>query len=93
MNKCLKVVIRAQFPADFLSDFVQKQAKKLNLEGTAQTMPGENHILLKVCGDVDDLDQFIDAVHKALLKHSLIDIEIEPFLRDKDYRNVFRILE
>jgi len=93
MYKCLKVTFSANFPEGFLSDFVQKHAKNLNLEGTVQVMSMNNKVRVVVCGPKDDVDQFIDLLHKGTPKYSPEDIEIEAYAKDKDYRGVFRVIE
>jgi len=93
MNKCLRVVFDSNVSDGFLHDVVQKNAKKLQLEGTVQHIAADNKIRIIVCGDKDGVDKFIDALHKGAGKASLDSIEIEPFLKDKDYRGVFRVIE
>lgn len=94
MNRCLRIVITAQFPDDFLQVFIQKNAKKLRLEGVAQLIdPKAKQVRIIVCGEGDALDEFVDAIHEGLARLVVRGIEIEPFLKDKDYREVFRIIE
>ncbi len=88
MNKCLKIMISGDIPKHFLRDVLQKNAKKLNLEGIVQAAQ-EGMFRIIVCGDKDAVDSFLDLLHKA----GIVDLEIEPFLKDKDYRGVFRIIE
>ena len=90
-KKCLRIVITAPVPNNFLQSFVQNHAKRLNLEGTAQEIAGKvKQIRINVCGLGEQLDEFIDALHSQLDPE---DIQIEPFLKDKDFRDVFRIIE
>jgi len=92
MKKCVKISFSGEFSADFLYTFIQKNAKNLSLEGTAQVVePAQCKII--VCGDKEAIDLFVDLLHKGSATASLEDIEIEPFLTDKDYRNVFRVIE
>lgn len=93
MNKCLRITFSASMPEGFLHDFVQKNAKKLNLEGVVQMLPAEQKVRVIVCGDKDIVDKFVDLLHKGTGKTLLNQIEIEPFLKDKDYRGVFRVIE
>jgi acylphosphatase len=93
MNKCLRITFSASVPEGFLHDFIQKNAKKLNLEGVVQMVPVENKIRVIVCGHKDQVDAFVDILHKGKGKTLLEQIEIEPFLKDKDYRGVFRVIE
>lgn len=94
MNKCLRIVLTADFPSNFLTSFIQKHAKKLDLEGTAQLDdPKEKRVKIIICGNADALDDFLDALYKGTKGFELHDLEIEPFLKDKDYRQVFRVIE
>lgn len=90
-KKCLRIIITAEVPTNFLQSVVHKNAQKLGLEGTAQLVVAENNqVRINVCGLPDQLDEFIDFFHSNL---ECEDIEIEPFLKDKDFRKVFRIIE
>ncbi len=94
MNKCLRILITAKFSDDLLQSFIQKSAKNLDLEGTAQIVDSkEKKVRISICGSAEALDQFIDMLHKGAKNFDLKDIEVEPFLKDKDYRSVFRIIE
>ncbi len=94
MNKCLRIKMIAQFPADLLNKFIQKQAKKCGLEGTAQIVNAKKkEVKITICGSTDGLDQFIDAIYTGIKGFELEELEIEPFLKDKDYRQVFRVIE
>lgn len=91
MNKCVRIICNIP-EGDFLHDIVQKQARKLGIEGTAQ-QSGTDKIKIIACGPKEAVDNFVDIMHKELNKQKIDDIEIEPFLKDKDYRAVFRIIE
>lgn len=91
MDKCLHIMLSGKFPPSFLHDFVQKNARKLAVEGTATVTDGG--IKIAVCGKKESVDSFVDLLHKGHA-HVVPDyVEIEPFLRDRDYRGVFRIIE
>ncbi|MDP3889009.1 MAG: acylphosphatase [bacterium] len=93
MNKCLRITITADFPEGFLYNFVQKSARKCNLEGVAQVVEEDRQVRIIICGSREDVDQFLDLLHKGPSKFVPENIEIEPFLKDKDYRGVFRVIE
>jgi len=94
MKRCLRITITAEFPKDFLQSCVKKNAKTLGLEGTAQMSASDgNTILINICGSSDMLEEFLDLFHKSVCQLDISEIEIEPFLKDKDYRDVFRIIE
>lgn len=87
-------MLTAKFSDDLLRSFIQKKAAGLGLEGTAQLVdPEAKKVSIAICGKPDDLDEFIDLMHKGAKNFELLDIEIEPFLKEKDYRAVFRIIE
>jgi acylphosphatase len=93
MKKCLKIVLSGDISPKLMVA-VQKEAKRLNLEGVAHVDKETGDVRIVVCGDKDDADGILDVLHKesAALKLD-ITIEVEPFLRDKDYRGVFRVIE
>lgn len=93
MHKCLKITFSGAIPEGFLHNFIQKEAKKLNLEGMVQVIATENRIKIIVCGHKDAVDDFVDVLHKGSEKTILEGIQIEPFLKDRDYRGVFRVIE
>jgi acylphosphatase len=92
MNKCLKITFTANFSDDFLQSFIQKQAKELDLEGIVQIIGPGRKVRIIACGVKEAVDQFVDTLQGSDVCH-LEDIEIEPFLKDKDYRGVFRVIE
>jgi len=93
MNKCLKITFPVACTLDFLRTFVQKHARDLDLEGIAQVVVAENSVIVLVCGPKDSVDQFVEILHKGTKKINISDITVEPFVKVKDYRGVFRIIE
>lgn len=92
VSKCIKITFTGKPKQDFLQKVIQKHAKTLQVEGLAQgSEDGQFKII--ACGDGEKIDSFVDMIHKESVKAILKDIEIEPFLKDKDYRGVFRIIE
>jgi acylphosphatase len=92
MKKCLKITFSGKCTPNFLESFIQKHAKNLLLEGTAQAIEDDQFKVI-VCGESEALDSFVDALHKGSASISLENIEVEPFLTTKDYRGVFRLIE
>lgn len=91
MNQCLKITFIIKIPKNFLHA-IQERAKDLGLEGTIQ-MPEDRLVLIKVCGGKEAVDSFVDILHKEFITKEAENIEIEPFLRERDYRGVFRVIE
>ena len=94
MYKCLRITFQGALPEGFLRDYVQKHAKKLSLEGTAQRISGDDKtVKIIACGAKDSVEGFLDVLYKGLAAVELETMEVEPFLREKDYRGVFRVIE
>lgn len=93
MRKCLKIMFAAAVPDGFLQKTIQKQARKLEIEGTAQVVASEGKIRIIVCGQMESIDALLDVIHKEVHKIGVQDVEVEPFLKDKNYRGVFRVIE
>lgn len=92
MNKCLRITLQIKVQEGFLEDFIQKHAKKFGIEGTAQVVD-KQIVKIVACGASEKIDQFIDAIYKGYKDQKPTVIEVEPFLKDKDYRGVFRLIE
>ena len=93
MNKCLRITFGGDAPDSFLTSFILKHARKLELEGTAQRVELGSQVRVVVCGDRANIDLFLDLLHKGTSSFSPEDVEVEPFLKDRDYRGVFRVIE
>ena len=52
-----------------------------------------NKARIVVCGPKEKVDEFLDIVHKGTAKYVPEEVEIEAFVKDKDYRGVFRVIE
>ena len=93
MNKCLRIAVVGDFSESFLQSFIKKSARKYDLEGSAQIVSSGKEIMIVVCGTKESIDSFLDVLHKGAAKNVPESIEVEPFLKSKDYRGVFRIIE
>lgn len=92
MIQCLKITFTMDPPKKSVHAIIQKKARELHLEGTVQLHEQKN-VKIKICGKKELVDEFIDHIHEALLKSSIEGIEIEPFIKERDYRGVFRVIE
>lgn len=90
MRKCLMIKITGTFQVDAYKSYVQKQANSLGIEGTVQS---DNDVLVVyACGLADKLDRLIDLLYKGVDKAKLKSLVEEPFITEKDFRGVFRII-
>lgn len=92
MKKCLKIGVGHKGSGGFVQE-IHKSGTKLGVEGTIQVVPGDQQMSIVVCGLKDQVDQFVDHVHKHAAKEGIMDISIEPYVKTKDYRGAFRIIE
>jgi acylphosphatase len=92
MNKCLKITLQIEVKDGMLQNFIQKNAKKYNIEGTVQAID-KHTVKIIICGSGEEMDEFVDSLYKGYKDIKPSVIEVEPFLKDKDYRGVFRLIE
>lgn len=92
MKKCLKITFISKKSEKLLYDFIQKHARKLEIEGTVQFVE-PNEIAIIACGTKENIDTFLDIIHQGFGSYIPEDVHVEPFLKDKDYRGMFRVLE
>ncbi len=92
MKKCLKITLVSKMLERWLRDSIQTAARKLDVEGTVQFVE-PNEIVIIACGSKDNIDGFLDNIHQGFGVNIPEDVLVEPFLKEKDYRGIFRILE
>jgi hypothetical protein len=89
--KCVRIVCTCKPSKSFAED-VHKFATKLQLEGVYQIIDVD-HVRIIASGVKDKIDLFIDVLYKLGSTMKPFAIEVEPFLKDKDYRGIFRIIQ
>jgi acylphosphatase len=92
MKKCLKITLVSKILGGGLRDSIQAAARKLDVEGTVQFVE-PNEIVIIACGSKANIDGFLDNIHEGFGINAPEDVLVEPFLKEKDYRGIFRILE
>ncbi len=92
MKQCLRISVYVQAYKDSFKDSIQKAAKKAGIEGTIQKV-NEKEITVFACGVKTHIDVFLDELHKKVAARELEYLDIEPFLKDRDFRGVFRVIE
>lgn len=91
MNKCLRLKCKGMLSELFYTK-IQKGATKYGIEGVVQ-MAALGIYDIIMCGHRSFVDDFLDLIHEELNNESIESIEVEPFIKDKDYRGVFRIIK
>jgi acylphosphatase len=74
-----------------LFEKIQKQARSCQLEGFIMASTPTT-IKMIACGVSADLDLFLDKIDEVIATLGGQEVAIDPFLKDKDYRGVFRIM-
>ena len=93
MNQCLRITF--EIPSEkneIIRALIHKEAGNFFLEGTVRVLPGAQ-LKVVACGNKDKMDLFLDVVLKEVARQKCDSLEIEPFLKDRDYRGVFRVIE
>ena len=91
MSRCIKMAFALDKPSEKFLQAIQKHARTFQIEGLLMAHPGEG---LKViaCGEGESIDAFLDALDEVVVKYGGQHISSDSFLKDKDYRGVFRIM-
>jgi hypothetical protein len=97
MRKCVKITITEFGDLDALYKVLKKKLSFDDLEGYAEpVLDDELHIV--VYGPKEAVDLFVGNLEDVLLaenenrKHDIVYF-FEPFLKDEDYRGVFRFVK
>jgi len=92
MNQCLRITCIVGRAREFLYNIVAQQAEKLDLEGVILPY-NDTSVRVVACGSKEKIEAFLDALHQTAAEKRVDSFEIEPFLKDRDYRGIFRVVE
>lgn len=92
MKKCVKLLFEIEDAQHVLESFIALQASLFKVEGIGQQI-SKGIIQLFVCGQEEQIDEFIDALYVGNSSVRLRNIKIETCSTDRSYRGVFRIVE
>jgi acylphosphatase len=93
MKKCLKITFSGLIPNNFLKKSIQQRAQALEVEGSVQQSIENKEIRIIACGTPEAIEEFLDIIHTETASIGIETIDVEPFIKDKEYRGVFRIIE
>jgi len=74
-----------------LKNLIQKNAQQLAIEGIGN-IQGPSKVKIVANGTNDAIDKFIDKLYDGYKGSRPTTIEVEPFIKDRDYRGVFRVI-
>lgn len=81
-----------QIKKGLLHDFIQAKAREQELEGYV-TLGAPSTVTIVALGTKENIDLFIDILHRESLTWGMDHIEVESFIKDRDYRGIFRVIE
>ncbi|MFA6038234.1 MAG: acylphosphatase [Legionellales bacterium] len=76
-NLCKKIKVTGRVQGVFFRAFTQKTAQDLQLNGWVQNQE-DGSVLVFVCGEIDKLDLFINALRKGPPASRVMDLHIAP---------------
>ncbi|NDD53923.1 acylphosphatase [bacterium] len=91
MKKCLKIRVSGTVQGVAYRAYAQKHAQTLGIEGTVQNAE-DGSVVIYACGPAASLERFIDFLYKGTPAAHVEDLLAEPFVNERDYRSVFRII-
>lgn len=97
MRKCVKITITEFGDLDALYTLLKKKLSFEGLEGHVEPV-SDDEVHIVVYGTKKEVDFFVGAFEDVILaenenrKHEIIYF-FEPFLKDEDYRGVFRFIK
>jgi acylphosphatase len=91
MNKCLRITLTLELTPQ-AQQTIKNHARLLGVEGIMQVIDNDK-VKVIVCGNIQKVDDFIDTIHRELQKNNAEVLEVEPFIKERDYRGVFRVIE
>ena len=92
MKQCLKIKVTGNVQSAAYREFIQAHAQKYEIEGTIQNMEDKKSVVINACGASEKLDHLIDFVYKGTTHAKVDHVEVEPLLKEKNFRSVFRII-
>ena len=91
MNQCVRITLVVKASRDLLKNLIQKNAQRLAIEGLGN-IEGPDTIKIVANGANNAIDEFIDSLYSGYRGERPSIIEVEPFVKDRDYRGIFRVI-
>jgi len=91
MNQCVCITMVVKISIPLLKKFIQKNAQKFCIEGTGNVL-APHTVKIIAHGPHSAIDEFIDTLYTGCNGSRPSTIEVEPFVKDRDYRGVFRVI-
>lgn len=91
MKRCLKMLVNVQTWQSDWGSKIQKEAQNFEIEGMMQAVD-ENELRIMICGESEKLDEFVDYLYDFFSSVEGQISELEPFIKERDYRGIFRVI-
>lgn len=97
MRKCIKMIVTDYHDIDAFYKAVKKYADFAQVEGVAEPL-SEEELQIVVYGPKESVDDFVCAVEDAVItvaeeSSQGSGLMVEPFIKEEDYRGVFRFIK
>lgn len=92
MSQCMRINLLIKGDKEHIQALLRKYAHEFKLEGILKSAD-EHAVKVVACGDAMEIESFMVELNKEFAKDNLNISEVEPFLKDRDYRGVFRVIE
>lgn len=92
MKKCVKITIKGIVHNSYMQSFILPQARDSGVEGICQKID-DQIIRIIMTGREDQIDAFLDRLHTKVASEKNVEIEVEAFLQQTDFRGIFRVIE
>lgn len=92
MRQCVKIKVIGNVQMASYREYVQKHAQRYDIEGTIQNAEDKHSVIIMACGIAEKLDELIDALYKGTPESKVEEVQVEPMIKEKDFRSVFRII-
>ncbi len=92
MRQCIKIKVVGNVQMASYREYVRKNAQRYDIEGTVQNAEDKQSVIILASGVAEKLDEFIDALYKGTSESKVDEVQVEPMIKEKDFRSVFRII-
>ena len=98
MRKCVKMIVTDYHDVDVFYKALKKRANVGAVEGVAEPLSDEE-LQIVVYGPKESVDEFVGAVEDTVITiaeegdDQASELMVEPFIKEEDYRGVFRFIK
>ena len=92
MRQSLKIIVSGKSLSAMFKQYVKRHAEKLSIFGSVQKLENDDAVIILTVGDSNNLDEFIDYLYETSEDFEIHDVQVEPLVQKKNFRETFRII-